>query len=193
MDRPNGARMRAVELRRYTEAARRTTLQIVQHLDFAKMTAQSPDSDWSVAMVLDHLRQVDEATARIVGRLATKAARSTAGSVPSEIEIAYEIDGAPERIMSYPVFGGMAPGESIADGSLDRLGASRELLDEAIMQAFATDCSSQRFPHPVVGPMNAYEWILFVGLHETGHQAQVRRILANIAEMPGDGDSGGGV
>jgi len=40
--------------------------------------------------------------------------------------------------------------------------------------------------------MTTYEWILFVGLHETGHQAQIRAILDDIAPGRGAGEPGGG-
>ena len=61
--------MRAAELRKYTESARQTTLQLVQHLDQHKMALRSPDGGWSVAMVLDHLRQVDEADTKLIAAL----------------------------------------------------------------------------------------------------------------------------
>jgi len=149
------------------------------------MTARLQEDDWSVAMVLDHLRQADEATARILTRLTRRASAVSTAPAPSEVEIRYDIEGAPEKVMSYPVFVGMAPAETASEGCLDELAAAREMLEQAIMQAYTVDCSAQQFPHPVVGPMNPYEWILFVGIHETGHQGQIRGILRRLGEPAG--------
>ncbi|MFO8042858.1 MAG: hypothetical protein R6U25_06635 [Alkalispirochaeta sp.] len=49
------------------------------------------------------------------------------------------------------------------------------ILDE---QVAAVDCRDRRFPHPWIGPMNAYEWLLFTAVHERGHHAHLRAILA---------------
>jgi len=35
-------------------------------------------------------------------------------------------------------------------------------------------------PHPVLGPINLYQWALFVGSHETRHTGQVREIAAQL-------------
>jgi len=36
-------------------------------------------------------------------------------------------------------------------------------------------------PHPVLGPINIYQWLLFVGSHETRHTGQVREIAAELS------------
>jgi len=35
-------------------------------------------------------------------------------------------------------------------------------------------------PHLVLGPINIYQWLLFVGSHEARHTAQVREIAAQL-------------
>jgi hypothetical protein len=35
-------------------------------------------------------------------------------------------------------------------------------------------------PHLVLGPINLYQWLLFVGGHEVRHTAQVREIAAAL-------------
>ena len=36
-------------------------------------------------------------------------------------------------------------------------------------------------PHPVLGPINLYQWLLFVGSHEARHTDQVREIAAELS------------
>ena len=35
-------------------------------------------------------------------------------------------------------------------------------------------------PHPVLGPINIYQWALFVGSHEARHALQIREIAAGF-------------
>jgi hypothetical protein len=35
-------------------------------------------------------------------------------------------------------------------------------------------------PHPALGPLNGYQWFLFLAAHEGRHTAQIREITAAI-------------
>jgi hypothetical protein len=37
-------------------------------------------------------------------------------------------------------------------------------------------------PHPVLGPINLYQWIAFVGAHEARHAAQVMELRELLVE-----------
>ena len=39
------------------------------------------------------------------------------------------------------------------------------------------DLSAYRWPHPFIGTLNVYEWLLFVGSHEVRHTKQMREIV----------------
>jgi hypothetical protein len=36
-------------------------------------------------------------------------------------------------------------------------------------------------PHPVLGPLNLYQWVLFVGGHESRHAIQIREIAQALS------------
>jgi hypothetical protein len=38
------------------------------------------------------------------------------------------------------------------------------------------------FPHPRLGDLNVYQWVLFIGAHEGKHAAQIREIAETFAE-----------
>ena len=42
----------------------------------------------------------------------------------------------------------------------------------------AVDLSEQVFPHPALGPFNAYQWMVLLGEHEDRHRAQIERVKA---------------
>jgi hypothetical protein len=40
------------------------------------------------------------------------------------------------------------------------------------------------YPHPLVGMLNLYQWILFVGQHEGRHSEQIRDIGRSLDRLP---------
>ena len=56
------------------------------------------------------------------------------------------------------------------------LSDSRARLKLAIDEADGIDLSQMHFPHPVLGRLDMYQWILFVGKHERRHIAQIARV-----------------
>ncbi len=70
---------------------------------------------------------------------------------------------------------------SIVEGQIARLlaariDAARAALLDVIRGADGLALGEVMFPHPAAGPLNGYAWIVFVGLHEARHAAQVREI-----------------
>src|SRR5258708_34440872 len=77
-----------------------------------------------------------------------------------------------------------APEEVRPDGSLNAASAwtaleqPRAALRAAVLPADGLALSDVVKPHLVLGPINIYQWLLFVGSHEARHTAQVREIAA---------------
>ena len=74
---------------------------------------------------------------------------------------------APERIRP--------TGAPLAD-SLVSLRDSRSALHSLRPRVEQTDGAALRFPHPAWGPLNLYQWLLFVGAHEPRHLAQINAL-----------------
>ena len=55
------------------------------------------------------------------------------------------------------------------------LSDSRSKLRQAISEADGVDLSLMHFPHPVLGRIDMYQWILYLGKHERRHIAQIAR------------------
>jgi hypothetical protein len=72
----------------------------------------------------------------------------------------------------------VAPGgkATIAE-SLAKLRRSREELHALRPRIEATDLSSVTYPHPAFGPLNFYQWVAFIGLHEERHLRQAESTL----------------
>jgi hypothetical protein len=62
---------------------------------------------------------------------------------------------------------------------LERMRRSREDLMAMRPRLEAIDVSDVTFPHPVFGPLNLYEWVLFVGMHEQRHLRQIDAVMSS--------------
>lgn len=144
----------------------------------------SPES-WSIGEVLNHLNIVEKGMPRLYAMLLAKAAEAglspaTNGSWAKSLDT-FKLDvvtqkmPAPERVL--PQFG------IEKNELLDSLRQSRQALVEAVSQAGDFDFSGVKFPHPFLGEINFYQWILFIGKHEARHLSQIEKIK-NEADFP---------
>ena len=56
-----------------------------------------------------------------------------------------------------------------------RLQAVRERLVTALIQGSGLALGTVSYPHPLFGPLNGYQWILVISMHERRHVAQILR------------------
>ena len=137
----------------------------------------SPATDrWSVAGLVEHLSLVEGNVVALLDKLLGKAEES-GGAAPGAFEPASIEEfversraarfEAPERIRP--------TGLPLAD-SLARLSESRAALHALRPRVERADGRAIRFPHPAWGPLDLYQWLLFVGAHEDRHLAQIEAL-----------------
>ena len=163
------------------EAARANVYEVANSFSQEQLDFKPGPDSWSIGEVLSHLQVVEKGLPRLYSMLMAKAAEAgltpeTEGSwVKSldefQLEVVTQKLPAPERVL--PQFG-IPKNELIAS-----LQQSRQALIEAVSQAGDFDYSGVKFPHPFFGEINFYQWILFVGKHETRHLSQIEKIRAN--------------
>jgi hypothetical protein len=64
--------------------------------------------------------------------------------------------------------------------SLAALRDSRAALHALRPRLERLDAHALRFPHPAWGPLNLYQWLLFVGAHEARHLAQIEALKESM-------------
>jgi len=164
---------------------RQGLLSAVAGLSEAQLDHRPAEGQWSISDILHHLALVEEANQRLFGMMLGKAAENSAP--PDAAPDASVLDcadpfrnalvnpdnkvTAPERVRP------LAP-LSAREG-LARLAAAREKTTEAAGQLGRYDLSHLKWPHPVLGELNLYQWFVVVGLHERRHTTQINRIKAN--------------
>ena len=172
--------------------------QVLTHLDSTRaslLTAaneipessrdQRPATDrWSVAEVLQHLAMVER---RVTGVLKEKLAEARNGGLGTDAEstpLVPTFDWAALNDRSAPLSApeGAIPERGVtAVKALTELSASRSALRELVIGADGEDLSAVVAPHRRFGPLDAYQWLLFVGWHEGRHADQVREAGALLA------------
>lgn len=133
---------------------------------------------WSAAQVLGHLVKVEASS----GRLFSVHARQLreAGVPPETATDARAIIDAfavhPVERRDRPVAAPelVQPDASVTySDALDALATGRERLLEAITRANGLPLGSVRAPHPRLGPLTMYEWLLMIARHEARHIGQL--------------------
>jgi hypothetical protein len=138
---------------------------------------------WSVAEILEHLSIVEGNITQLL-RAQVDAAR-TAG-------LGAERDSSPilptmpvarllDRSTSIAASARSLPTSGLtAHGAWQALGQRRRALRDLVLGADGLALSEVIIPHPVLGPLNVYQWIVFLGAHEGRHAGQIRDVLAAL-------------
>ncbi|HXM50537.1 MAG TPA: DinB family protein [Pyrinomonadaceae bacterium] len=163
----------------------RTALREAIELVPTGLRDKEPGPDrWSVAQVLQHLVMIE----RRIGMGMTKwVADANAAGVGPELETSSVLNSLDLALIADRSRRRNAPDEVRPDGKLDAASAwtaleqTRAALRAGVTPGDGLALSEVIQPHPVLGPINIYQWLLFVGSHETRHTGQVREIAAELS------------
>lgn len=158
-------------------AARSTTLTMLDAVDERLRSIVPAGHTWSALMVLDHLRILDEQVAAVVQRIVARAKAGGLDAPPPNITELMELTTYENGVMNAPSVAGMEPRAPSPPTVTPDAAAARAQLLLALGDVWAVDCRERRFPHPWIGPLNPYEWLHFVAVHERGHHPHLREIL----------------
>jgi uncharacterized damage-inducible protein DinB len=168
---------RTAEVLAHLDTHRAALEQAVSTLPAAARTKRPSADKWSVAEVLEHLAIVER---RIEGLLREAVARARDAGIGRErdsspvvptVPVAQLLDrGAPLTASEASQPTGRLDAGQAGEALADTQRSLRELLLDADGLALG-DVTVQ---HPRLGPLNVYQWLVFVGAHEGRHTAQVR-------------------
>jgi hypothetical protein len=149
-----------------------------------RLRSQRPsEGAWAVAEILEHLNLVET---RIAHLLADGIARARAAGLGPERETSPVIPSVPlarlldrtERLVARE--NALPSGRVSADEGWQQLQSTRGELRATVLGADGLALSELVLPHPRLGPLNVYQWVVFVGAHENRHAAQVREVGARL-------------
>ena len=154
----------------------------VESLNEEQANARPDANVWSATEIVEHLTIMEERLVRMMKVMLTKAEGASVKSDRATIEIKpFSLDElvARSRDEKYIAPDAMRPSGTVRFAHLlVRLRQSRVELRSLRPRIEATDLSAVTYPHPAFGPLNFYQWLAFIGLHEERHLRQLESVMA---------------
>jgi hypothetical protein len=141
---------------------------------------------WSVAEVLEHLSIVERRIDRLFQSKLAEARAKGIGAERDQTPIVGTIDMDRLLDRSRKITAGEAAlptGKLPSDDAWAALEQSREALCRTVRGCDGLAIGEIVHPHPVLGPINLYQWIAFVGGHEARHTAQIIELRDSLGEQ----------
>jgi hypothetical protein len=175
---------RTRELLSYLEERRAELRAAFDAVPAREREARLEPEQWSVAEVIEHLSIAERRLAKV---MAARVDEARANGLPTEQETTPIVPLVDTVRMIDRTTRVEAPGLVKPTGSLDAEAAWSALetagarLRRAIESCDGLAIGGVSLAHPLFGPMNMYEWIVFTGAHEARHAAQIREIGDRLA------------
>ena len=138
---------------------------------------------WSAAQVVAHLGIVEASIAALFMQrlLEARAAGLGPDRETSPILPTLDVTRLLDRERALVAGERLRPPESPAmDDALATLARTRERLRRAIKRADGLALGDVSAPHPLLGSLNLYQWLIFLGAHEARHAAQIREVARTL-------------
>jgi len=156
----------------------------VQAVPAALVATRPADDRWSVAEIVEHLAIVE---GRIVGLLERGVEEGSARGLPREtdessvlgrLDTARLVDRTDRVVATEPSRpGGRLPLASALEQLTSNRARTRALLERTSGLALGALTA----PHPRLGVLDFYQWLLFLGAHEGRHAAQIQDVAVELA------------
>lgn len=142
----------------------------------------APDA-WSVAEIVEHLSIME---GRLSGLLKMMLKKAEAASIEARDRKQsfrpFSLDQHIERSLTekYIAPETVRPSGNVPLGdSLAGLRRTRAALHELRPKLKTIALSNMTYPHPVFGPLDLYQWLAFIGVHEDRHLRQIEAVLSS--------------
>lgn len=161
------------------EKIREKTKQLAAFLTDAQTTDLPEDGKWTFAAMFEHIAIVQDGMTKISAKLLDEAKASDKSSNGEAVLTdAFKQKAAAAQEMKLEAPERVAPtGKMSIAESLAKMDETQKSL-EGLRPLFETvECSDFKFPHPLMGDLNAHEWLTLVGGHEARHLRQIEKML----------------
>jgi hypothetical protein len=150
----------------------------------AELRERRPAPDrGSVAEILDHLAIVNGGINDLLATQVASAREAGLGAERETSPVIATFDPSPILDRSRRITTGerLQPRAGIDAGAAQAaLARTQQTLRELLLDWDGLALSELVLPNPVFGPLNVYQWVLFVGGHEGRHAAQIREVAAEL-------------
>ena len=170
---------RIKEVLEYLDTTRSELGRAVEDVSAARREERPAPDCWSVAEVLEHLAIIER---RVVQMITGRIAAAKAAGLGPELETSSVLDSinrarVTDRSQRVTAPDMIQPRSGVDAASVwSALQQSRASLREAVLAGEGLALSEITHEHPVLGLINLYQWLIFLGSHEARHTAQIREI-----------------
>lgn len=176
---------RTAELLQHLDAQHQHLRKAVESVPRERREVKPAPERWSVAEVVEHLSIVETRIERVFTMRLTEArsaGRLGAERDQSPVVGTIDMDRVLDRTRRITAAEAALPtGQLDADAAWAALERARERLRDAVRGTDGLAIGDVVQVHPVLGPINLYQWIAFVGAHEARHAAQVMELADLLA------------
>lgn len=137
-----------------------------------------PDT-WSITEVVEHLAIVEDGAGRLVSTLIKQVADTTETDetlVGPTLDRFRVWDPSVRRIVAPDIV--VPRGQLSFDDAVVRQQEARSRVMQAYVAASGKALGTAQLPHPVLGPLDGYQWGHMTAQHQRRHLTQIRSILA---------------
>ena len=174
---------RLAEAMDYVEEKRKELLQSFAGVPADRLGRTPSAGGWSVAEILEHLTMVESGIARLITKRAGRAREAGLGEEKSTESVLASFDEHRAKldnaVMQAPET--VRPRDNAdIDEALAGLNRSRDALRAAALAANGLSLGEIKHTHPLLGELDLYQWLIFIGQHELRHKKQIERTLNSI-------------
>jgi DinB superfamily len=165
------------------DRTRERLYQRVEGLTEEQANARPNPNAWTPTEIVEHLALIEDRLLRMMAMMLTKAESAGTPFADAPVEIKpFSLDKYIEsaRGEKYLAPEAVRPSSNASlASSLAKMRRSREELRALRPRIEATDLSTVTYPHPAFGPLNFYQWLAFIGIHEERHLRQAESVLSS--------------
>ena len=147
-------------------------------------TRRPAADSWSVAEVVEHLGLVETRLAGVFADRLADARTRGLGPETDSTPVLPTLDDAALLDRGRPLAAGEAvqprAGLSVPE-AWSVLERARAQLRQTVAAADGLALGEVYSPHPRLGSLNLYQWLIFIGSHEGRHAAQIREIASRLS------------
>ena len=176
---------RLAEAMDYVEEKRTELLKSFADVPGDRLCRRATEDSWSVAEILEHLRMVEAGVARLITKRVGQAREAGLGDekAPDAVLPTFAQHKAKleQAVLVAPATVLPRPNIDISE-AVEGLESSREALRAAAVSADGLSIGEIKHTHAILGELDLYQWLIFVGEHEGRHRKQIERTLKSIPE-----------
>ncbi len=169
---------RVAEIVDALERSQRELVDVVMSIPADRREAPAISDKWSIAQQLEHLAIVEDGAGRLMSKL-IKQVEASGERETDDTSFLHSLDRYQVWTVTRPVAAPdfVKPREGLTSSdALARLTESRNRMIGALQRASGMALASVTAPHPLVGPLNVYQWGLVMAQHHWRHIEQIRAI-----------------